>query len=288
MEPVVIALLCLVLALMLLAGEVFLPTGGMLGLLAAFSLIVSIYMAKVAFYDTRPALWYTFLLVVLVVVPGSAIAMYRSLLTSEYGRQIVLHPPPPEASVGFDEEGHTHLLELVGQFGQAVSDLQPSGIARIDGERLDVVSEGTVIEAGEPIKVIKLRGVYPVVRAADPDELDAFRAAAEANDASAPRIADVSSDAAAASVSPDLAPSDPIADPADDRTPADGERHATASSDATPQTFGDDHADRPPDIVAQDDVPHDDLTHDDLTHDDDAESRSLDPFDPFVDDDRSA
>ena len=177
MDPVGLALLCLVLALMLLAGEVFLPTGGMLGLLAALSLVVSIYMAKVAFYDSRPALWYAFLLLVVVAVPASAIAMYRSLLTSEYGRQIVLHPPTPEASTGFDEAGHAHLLELIGQYGTAVSDLQPSGIAKIGDERLDVVSEGTLIDAGQPVKVIKMRGVFPVVRAADVDELDAFAAA---------------------------------------------------------------------------------------------------------------
>ena len=177
MDPAVIALLCLVLSLMLLSGEVFLPTGGALGLLAALALVVSIWSAKQAFYDSRPGMWYAYLMLVMIVVPGAAIMLYRTLLNSEYGKQIVLHAPTSEHTV-FDEEGQAHLSALVGRYGVAVSDLRPSGIAMVDDERLDVVSEGVQIEAGQPVRVIKVRGVFPVVRAADQEEVDAFLAAA--------------------------------------------------------------------------------------------------------------
>jgi membrane-bound serine protease (ClpP class) len=52
--------------------------------------------------------------------------------------------------------------------GVALSDLRPSGIASIDGERVDVVSEGEHIPEGEPIEVVLDEGYRRVVRRATP------------------------------------------------------------------------------------------------------------------------
>jgi membrane-bound ClpP family serine protease len=43
---------------------------------------------------------------------------------------------------------------LVGKSGIARSDLRPTGIAEIAGQRYDVVSQGDFIDAGSSIKVI--------------------------------------------------------------------------------------------------------------------------------------
>jgi membrane-bound serine protease (ClpP class) len=43
---------------------------------------------------------------------------------------------------------------LVGMEGIALSDLRPGGIARINDQRVDVVTQGDYIRAGEPIKVV--------------------------------------------------------------------------------------------------------------------------------------
>jgi membrane-bound serine protease (ClpP class) len=50
--------------------------------------------------------------------------------------------------------------------GVTLSDLRPSGIASIDGERVDVVTEGEHIPEGEPIEVINDEGYRRVVRRA--------------------------------------------------------------------------------------------------------------------------
>jgi membrane-bound serine protease (ClpP class) len=42
--------------------------------------------------------------------------------------------------------------------------LRPTGIADIDGARVDVVSEGGFIEAGTPIEVTRAEGYRIVVR----------------------------------------------------------------------------------------------------------------------------
>jgi membrane-bound serine protease (ClpP class) len=54
---------------------------------------------------------------------------------------------------------------LLGQTGKALTILRPSGTAVINGRRVDVVTEGGLIEAGTPVKVIAPEGMRTVVRA---------------------------------------------------------------------------------------------------------------------------
>ncbi|MGA1194307.1 MAG: NfeD family protein [Kiritimatiellia bacterium] len=54
---------------------------------------------------------------------------------------------------------------LVGKNGHAHSDLRPSGIALIEGKKVDVVSEAGFVEHGTPLKVIEVVGSRVVVRA---------------------------------------------------------------------------------------------------------------------------
>lgn len=55
--------------------------------------------------------------------------------------------------------------QLLHQTGTALTPLRPSGTAVIDGRRVDVVSEGGLIERGAPVKVIAVEGLRVVVRA---------------------------------------------------------------------------------------------------------------------------
>jgi len=56
------------------------------------------------------------------------------------------------------------LEDKVGQIGVADSDLHPSGWINIGDERIFVVSDGTFIEEGEKVKIIKVDGNRVVVR----------------------------------------------------------------------------------------------------------------------------
>jgi membrane-bound serine protease (ClpP class) len=57
--------------------------------------------------------------------------------------------------------------ELVGRTGTALTTLRPSGAALIEGQRVDVVSEGEMIQKGSQIKVVATEGLRVVVRAMD-------------------------------------------------------------------------------------------------------------------------
>lgn len=54
--------------------------------------------------------------------------------------------------------------DLLNKSGTAYTNLRPSGTALIDGRRVDVVTEGALIEKGSPVKVVAIEGMRVVVR----------------------------------------------------------------------------------------------------------------------------
>lgn len=86
------------------------------------------------------------------------------------GDDLVLERGGREAGAGddwFDER-----LLLDGRRGRALSYLRPAGIAEIDGHRVDVVTEGEYIAAGDRIEVLHDDGYRRVVRRVPDDEPD--------------------------------------------------------------------------------------------------------------------
>jgi membrane-bound serine protease (ClpP class) len=55
--------------------------------------------------------------------------------------------------------------ELLDQTGVACTTLRPSGAALINGQRVDVVTEGALVERGTTVKVVAVEGMRVVVRA---------------------------------------------------------------------------------------------------------------------------
>lgn len=56
--------------------------------------------------------------------------------------------------------------DLLKGTGVALTQLRPSGTARINGQRVDVVTEGGLIERGTAIRVVAIEGSRVVVREA--------------------------------------------------------------------------------------------------------------------------
>jgi membrane-bound serine protease (ClpP class) len=54
--------------------------------------------------------------------------------------------------------------ELLNGTGVALTQLRPSGTASINGQRVDVVTEGGLIERGAAVKVVAVEGARIVVR----------------------------------------------------------------------------------------------------------------------------
>jgi membrane-bound serine protease (ClpP class) len=67
----------------------------------------------------------------------------------------------------------TEKPELLEQTGTAMTVLRPAGTALIEGKRVDVVTEGQLIERGTPVRVVAVEGLRVVVRECDkqPDKV---------------------------------------------------------------------------------------------------------------------
>lgn len=171
--------------------EVFVPSGGVLGLLAVVALGAGVVTA---FIELGPLAGLVVLTGVFVAVPFVLVAAFRWFPLTPLGRR-VLPPPPGPDDVLPDMSSRARLRSLVGRFGKATSELLPWGTIEIDGARIDAVSEGGPIAPDTPVEAVGVQARSLVVRAAcvPPTEVsDAEPPAPEAPEQpSGPRLSSV-------------------------------------------------------------------------------------------------
>jgi membrane-bound serine protease (ClpP class) len=169
MDALLWSILLLLLGLALIALEVFVPSGGVLGVLAALALIASIVVAFSGGWATGSVM----LVVAMVVVPvviGVAIHWWPR---TPIGRMIVLEPPHGEEEVLPETAEYRGLRSMIGKRGVAKTKMLPSGAVVIEGRSYDALSEGMAIDPGQPIRVMAVRATRIVVALDDNPSLPA-------------------------------------------------------------------------------------------------------------------
>jgi membrane-bound serine protease (ClpP class) len=159
-------LLLLALGVLLIGLEVFvIPGFGVAGIAGMVALVAGLGLALVGAGATSSviigALGRVALSLLLALAAG--LALLRLLPNLPFGRRLVLGTEM-RAESGYASPPQADALVL-GRTGTALSPLRPAGVAQIDGERVDVVSDGTFIDAGAAIQVIRVEGNRIVVRA---------------------------------------------------------------------------------------------------------------------------
>jgi membrane-bound serine protease (ClpP class) len=153
------------LGVLLLAVEVFaFPGFGVIGALGVVSLLAGLALSLLGPGSTAGVIVsvLTRLVMSLLVAVLAALALLRFLPRTPFGRKLVLETGMT-ADQGYVSAPEDE-VKLLGLSGVAVSPLHPSGLALIEGRRIDVISEGEYIDAGEPIVVIRVDGNRVVVR----------------------------------------------------------------------------------------------------------------------------
>lgn len=151
--------------IVLLLIEAFvIPGFGVAGVLGIIALLGGLMLSTVGEGATMDSLIgaASRLGVSLVVAIVASLAILRYLPKTRVGKHLVLHTDLTAESGFTSEPVAEH--DLVGKLGVAMSTLRPAGIADIDGQRVDVVSDGEFIEPGEPIRVDHVDGNRVVVR----------------------------------------------------------------------------------------------------------------------------
>ena len=153
MDALFWSIVLLVAAIGLIGLEIFIPSGGVLSVLAVLAVVASIVVAFTGGLHTGLIM----LVTTAVVIPLVLAAVIRWWPYTPIGRMVVLHRPESEEEVLPDTEEYRRLKSLVGRRGVAKTKMLPSGAVVIDGETYDAVSEGMAIEPGQPVRVTAIR-----------------------------------------------------------------------------------------------------------------------------------
>jgi membrane-bound serine protease (ClpP class) len=162
------AILLLVFGAGLALLEVFITSAGILGVLAALSLVAAVVLG---FYESALT-GFLILLIEAIGMPTLVILAFKYWPKTAIGKRILLAPPKSE-DVLPDDPVKQQLKDMVGKLGRAKSKLLLSGVIAIDGQTVDAVSESQPVEAGETVRVIQVRGNRVVVRPVDEAEISA-------------------------------------------------------------------------------------------------------------------
>ncbi|MCL4424124.1 MAG: nodulation protein NfeD [Firmicutes bacterium] len=150
------ALALFALGIILLAVEAFIPGFGIFGLSGIVAVFYSIYLASAS---SQQALQSISIALVISILTGFALAHYGR--RRGWWRGLVL------GAAETSRHGYVpqrYRPELMGKTGVVLTPLRPAGMAEINGERVDVVSDGEFIPKGAMVKVVKIEGTRALVK----------------------------------------------------------------------------------------------------------------------------
>jgi membrane-bound ClpP family serine protease len=150
------AIMCFALGFIFVIVEMFHPGFGIPGILGAILLVAGVVLTADSIIEILV------LLGIIIAILGVALSfVLKSVTKGRLSKILILHETQKK------EDGYIGAEDLeyfVGQEGVALTVLRPSGIAEINGIKLDVVSEGDYISQNTKVTVIKVEGRRIVVR----------------------------------------------------------------------------------------------------------------------------
>lgn len=149
-------LIVFVIGLILVAAEFFVP-GGIVGSIGGVFILGSLLFAGESFVHMA----YSILIAMVIAVIGMVILM------KFFGKKLHMFNRLVLSDATTTEEGYVsnaNRIELIGKLGKSMTPLRPAGTVVLDQERIDVVTEGSYVDAGKTVEIIKVEGSRIVVR----------------------------------------------------------------------------------------------------------------------------
>ncbi len=159
------SMICLAVAMVFLTLELFVPSAGVFGLVAALLIIGGI----VAGFWYHLAFGGAVLLLVVVATPFLIALAVKIWPHTPIGKRILIGDRSEDAVLPKGSH-YTNISQQADRTGVAKTKMYPSGIVLIDGEPFDAVSNGFPIDEGEPVRVISVQGNRLHVQKIEDDE----------------------------------------------------------------------------------------------------------------------
>ena len=169
MDPLLLAYVLIALGVVLVIAELFIPSGFILVVIGACCALVGVGLMFV-----HGSMENALMALLSLCVGGPLLGglVFYLWPYSPMGRRLI-RAAEDDVTVA-TMAGNAELEGLRGKTGRTVSPLRPSGVAVFDGRRIDVITEGLMVDAGQWVKCVEVRANKVLVRPADPPTLDDF------------------------------------------------------------------------------------------------------------------
>lgn len=142
----------------LLVLEVFIPSFGLLTLLAVGAFV----WATMVLFQMGSTVGWAGLVAATVLIPAFWVLTYKLFPNSSIGRAMFLKTAPRASGDAIADK--ERIQNLVGKTGRAVKPLRPVGICEIEGIRVSCSAEVGFVAKGTEIEVIRVNGNTVTVR----------------------------------------------------------------------------------------------------------------------------
>lgn len=143
---------------LLIVAEVFVPSGGLLGVCSLACLVGGL----VTFFSYSATAGWIGVVVAVVMIPTILVVAYRIFPKTRFGKSVILMPPLRDRGDAIADSAE--LNKLLGEVGQVLTPLRPVGMCEFAGRRVECVAESGYIDKGKTIKVIRVQGTQLTVR----------------------------------------------------------------------------------------------------------------------------
>jgi membrane-bound ClpP family serine protease len=162
MSTLTIAYALIAIGLVLMAAELFLPTHGVLLALGVGAAIIGVALT----FNYGLSTGVITLLVLLVIVPLFGGALVNLWPKTPMGKRLFLTGPANDDAVA-NMPVNLELERLRGRYGKTLSALRPCGLVDFDGQRIDTMTDGQMIEPNQWVRCVDIKGGHVIVRPVD-------------------------------------------------------------------------------------------------------------------------
>lgn len=146
-------IILLLVGIALAVVEMIIPGFGIAGVSGFAAIVAGLFVSS----KTFGAAMFTLAIVVILLCIAAVIVFKVVFSKTRKKSRLVLNESIDGGSTELTGEA---AAKLVGKEGIALSSLRPSGIAMIDGKRMDVLAKGEFIAKGDPIVVTEVEGLH--------------------------------------------------------------------------------------------------------------------------------
>jgi membrane-bound serine protease (ClpP class) len=168
----ILALILIVAGFLLLGVELVIPTGGIFFIVSVASLIVGVVFT----FLHNATVGVAVMLGVFVAFPLVLSVLVHYAPRTPMRRLLLLSNPEDHVTMATTPVNQ-ELEQLRGRYGKTLSTLRPAGVVDFDGRRIDSITEGMMVDAGQWVRCVDVQAGRVVVRPAEKPKLDALESA---------------------------------------------------------------------------------------------------------------